>query len=236
MTTGYPAAVGPTPGDGAPGPVHRGPVRRSGPRRSASAALLGRDGRVALRPEALAAPVGVAVAVGGPEPLALGVELVVGETALVQPSAGLVQLGLRALAAGLLFGVLGARCTVVGALAVGGRDLVALADDLTLARLRAGARHHECEQHQGDDRDHDDGNDQAGHWASSSLRVRPGATPPRTGGCAAAPPLDSVFRCRSRPVRAPTPRCRSRPSASGAGAPARSARRPRRARGAPSRR
>src|SRR3954471_24396407 len=107
MPRGYPAAVRTTPGEGAPGPVHRGPVPRGrwvcgGPRRSGSAALLRRDGRVALRCKALAAVVGVAVAAGGAEPLALGVELVVGQAALVQTCTRLVHIGLGAFAAGLL--------------------------------------------------------------------------------------------------------------------------------------
>src|SRR4051794_23900687 len=97
---------------------------------SSSAALVLRRGGVALACEALAA-----AAVAGTEALALGVEFVVGEAALVEPCARLVEVGLGALAAGLLLGVLRARGTVLGALAVGAGDLFALAHDLALAGL-----------------------------------------------------------------------------------------------------
>src|SRR5215212_417645 len=117
----YPARRATTLGAGA---SQRPPGRRG------SAALFVGDRGVALAREALA------VAVGGAEALALGVELVVGEAALVQARAGLVQLGLGALAVGLLLGVLGTGGSILGSLAVGAGDLVALADELTLARLR----------------------------------------------------------------------------------------------------
>ena len=79
----------------------------------------------------------------GAKALALGVELVVGEAALVQAGAALVQVGLGALARGLLLGVLGPRLAVLGVRAMGGRDLVAPADELALAgpsRVRAAWR------------------------------------------------------------------------------------------------
>src|SRR6266542_3244162 len=79
------------------GPLARGP-------------LLGRDRRVALVARE-------AVAFG--EAVMLGVELVVGQAAFVQPGARLVQLGLRALAGSDLLGLLRARDAVRSAIAVG---------------------------------------------------------------------------------------------------------------------
>src|SRR3954470_20433555 len=103
------------------------------------------------------------------EALAIVGELVVGQTALVHPRAGLVQLGLGALARGDLLGLLGARGAIGGLLAIGAGDLAALADELALARLGAHARHQEgdeCQHDQDDDHDGDDGS--GGHGPLSS--------------------------------------------------------------------
>jgi hypothetical protein len=129
--------------------------RRSSSRAAASPVALG--GWLAGEPVA-------AIGVGGAQALALGVELVVGEAPLVEAGAGLVQVGLGALARGLLLGVLGARLAVLGVGAVGARDLVAPADELALAGLRAGARHGHGEHEDQQDDDDDDGDDEtSGH-------------------------------------------------------------------------
>ena len=69
------------------------------------------------------------------EALALDVELVVGQAALVHARAGLVQLGLGALARGDLLGLLGARGAGRSVLAMGVGDLAAMTLELTRARL-----------------------------------------------------------------------------------------------------
>ena len=86
-----------------------------------------RDGRVAL----------LAVKRPSPRRSRSLVELVVGQAALVHARAGLVQLGLGALARGDLLGLLGARGAGRGVFAMGVGDLAAVTLELTRARVGA---------------------------------------------------------------------------------------------------
>src|ERR687887_2584964 len=167
-----------------PTPRARRPFGRSG------LSALGRDRGVALaaRGEALLA-----------QTVALGIELLVGQAALVQARSRLVQLGLSALARGDLLGLLGARRPVGGAIAMCLGDLGALARQLALAGLGARARHGDRDQGDHDDGCNDDDDDRCDGHLRSFLRWSPGRTRrPRWETADACVPRSSS--CSPRPA------------------------------------